>query len=226
MDFANLPLGLKVLTQIPLDVKEYALSESVLSNLLTSNNLAYTFTQGLVVYCVAEKTRWEWREGEVGEIGLLPVGFTYPNGLITFGIDYSNKIFNFFPFEVGQEGPQGPIGPQGIQGIQGPVGPQGPPGVEPPNLQRTASASFTLANSDNGYVIFVDTTAASVTITINSAVTTPNFCVGFIHKGVNDITFVGATNPVGLKSKGAGYQTFIERELATSTYYLLGNTKV
>ena len=57
-------------------------------------------------------------------------------------------------------------------------------------------------------------------------ITIPNFCVGFIQKGTADVTFSGVTNPIGLKSKGQGYQTFIERELATSTYYLLGNLKV
>ena len=83
MDYANLPLGLRVQTQIPLDVKEYALSESALANLGPSNNLAYTYTQGLVVYAVAEKTRWEWREAQLAEVGLMPTNFVYPNGIIT-----------------------------------------------------------------------------------------------------------------------------------------------
>lgn len=98
MDYANLPLGLRVQTQIPLDVKEYSLSEADLSDLGVSSNLAFTYTKGLVVYCVAEGTRWEWREAVLAEVGLMPVNFTYPNNVATFGIDYSNKEYNFFPF--------------------------------------------------------------------------------------------------------------------------------
>lgn len=101
MDFVNLPLGLRVQSQIPLNVKEYALSELDLKNLGSANNLAFTYPQGLVVYCIAEKTRWEWREAIGAELGgLLPTNFVYPNGVITFGINYSNKHFNFFPFNV------------------------------------------------------------------------------------------------------------------------------
>lgn len=96
--------------------------------------------------------------------------------------------------------------------------------IEVNNLQRTASSSFTLSNADNGYTIFVDTSGGAVTITRDGSITAANFCVGFVHEGVNDITFVGVTNPVGLKSKGQGYQTFIERKLTTSNYFLLGNT--
>lgn len=100
MDYANLPLGLRVQTQIPLDVKEYAIDEFTLQDLGPSDNLAYTYTQGLVVYCVAEKTRWEWRENTLSEQGLLSSDFTYPSNVITFGIDYSNRSFNFFPFNA------------------------------------------------------------------------------------------------------------------------------
>jgi hypothetical protein len=97
MDYVNLPLGLRVQTQIPLDVKEYSLSETALKDLGAGDNLAYVYTQGLIVYCIEEQTRWEWREVVGAKTGLLPVNFTYPNGVITFGINYSNKIFNFFP---------------------------------------------------------------------------------------------------------------------------------
>lgn len=97
MDNVNLPLGLRVQTQIPLDVKMYSPSESTLSNLGVSNNLAYTYVEGLIVYCIEEKTRWEWREAIGAEIGLRPTNFTYPDNIIVFGIDYSNREFNFFP---------------------------------------------------------------------------------------------------------------------------------
>lgn len=98
------------------------------------------------------------------------------------------------------------------------------------NLQKVITTSTTISNSDNNYIIFINNGATPITITIDSSITLPNFGVGFIQEGTGDVTFAGSgislTNPVGLKSKGQGYQTFIERKLATSTYYLLGNTKV
>ncbi len=132
-DYNNILTGLRVQTQIPLDVKQYSQSEAVLSDLGIGNNLAYTYTQGLVVYCIEEGSRWEWREVKIGEenTGLLNEDFTYPDGLITFNIDYSNKVFNFFPHVVnGQTGPQGPSGENGESGPQGPVGPQGIQGIQ------------------------------------------------------------------------------------------------
>ena len=97
------------------------------------------------------------------------------------------------------------------------------------NLQREITTNTTLSNSDNNYTIFINNGATPITITIDSSITIPNFCVGFIQEGTGDVTFTGSgislTNPVGLKSKGQGYATFIERKLNTSNYFLLGNTK-
>lgn len=125
-DYNNMLGGFRVQTQIPLDVKEYSQNESTLANLGSGNNLAYTYTQGLVVYCIEEQTRWEWREVGTGEAntGLLSNDFIYPDGIITFNIDYSNRSFNFFPYLI-----EGPIGPQGIQGVQGIQGIQGIQGL-------------------------------------------------------------------------------------------------
>ena len=97
------------------------------------------------------------------------------------------------------------------------------------NPQKTITTSYTLTDIDNNYTVFVNNGTTPITITIDSSITLPNFCVGFIQEGTGDVTFVGTgvslTNPVGLKSKGQGYQTFIERKLDTSTFYLLGNTR-
>ena len=97
------------------------------------------------------------------------------------------------------------------------------------NPQKTITTSYTLTDIDNNYTVFVNNGATPITITIDSSITLPNFCVGFIQEGTGDVTFVGTgvslTNPVGLKSKGQGYQTFIERKLNTSNYFLLGNTR-
>ena len=97
------------------------------------------------------------------------------------------------------------------------------------SLQKVITGNTTISNLDNNYVIFINNGSAPITITINASITAPNFGVGFIQEGTGDVTFVGTgvslTNPVGLKSKGQGYQTFIERKLDTSTYFLLGNTR-
>lgn len=93
----DIPVGLRVPAQAPLDAKLYIADEPSLINLGISNNLAFTYYQGMVVYCVAEKRRWEWREGLLGEVGLLPTSFTYPPILVVNGVDYSNKVYNFYP---------------------------------------------------------------------------------------------------------------------------------
>jgi hypothetical protein len=92
----NIPTGLLVPAQVPLDAKLYIADEASLINLGIASNLAYTYYEGMIVYCVAEKRRYEWREGAVGEVGLLPTGFTYPSPLVVNGVTYSNKTFNFF----------------------------------------------------------------------------------------------------------------------------------
>ena len=98
------------------------------------------------------------------------------------------------------------------------------------NLQKVITTSTVILDTDNNHTIFINNGATPITITIDSSITLPNFGVGFVQEGTGDVTFVGSgvslTNPVGLKSKGQGYQTFIERKLATSTFYLLGNTKI
>jgi hypothetical protein len=101
--------------------------------------------------------------------------------------------------------------------------------VQESNPQRVITASTTLSNTDNGQIIFINNGTTPITITINTTVTTANFGVGFIQEGTGDVTFVGSgvslTNPIGLKSKGQGYATYIERKLNTSNFFLLGDTK-
>ena len=114
MDYNNIPKGLKLTTQIPLDVKTYVADEATLAYLGTGNNLAYTYYDGLKVFCIDERTNYEWREVQIGEenTGLVPLDFTYPSGLIAFGINYSNKKYNFFPFVF-----TGPPGTNGLNSV-------------------------------------------------------------------------------------------------------------
>jgi hypothetical protein len=97
-NYSNLPIGLRVQSQIPLDAKQSIASEAALIDLGVNNNLAFVYEQGLVVYCNLESTRYEWREVLVGEelTGLRSSDFIYPQGVVANDVDYSNKKYNFF----------------------------------------------------------------------------------------------------------------------------------
>lgn len=110
-NFINIVSGLNITSQIPLNKKEYIINELTLSNLGASDNLAFTYYDGLKVYCFEEKTTWIWREVQDGEelTGLIPTDFTYPSDWIVEDCDYSNKTYNFFP-DLGTQGPPGEDG--------------------------------------------------------------------------------------------------------------------
>lgn len=91
----NILSGLNIPSQISLDPKTRCLNEITLKNLGLDNNLAYIYYKGLEVTCIEERTKWEWKEVEIGDDKLLDNDFTYPNGLIVDGVDYSNKVYNF-----------------------------------------------------------------------------------------------------------------------------------
>lgn len=98
-DFSNIPTGLKITSQIPLDVKKYVKDESTLAYLGANDNLAFTYHDQLEVLCLEEKSKYIWREVQPGEenTGLVPLDFTYPLNLPeTYGINYSGKKYNFF----------------------------------------------------------------------------------------------------------------------------------
>lgn len=97
--------SLRVATQVPLDRKNWCVNENTLKNLGTDNELAYTYHEGLKVTCILERTIYEWKEVEIGEVGLLISNFTYPSDWIVDNITYSNRVFNFIkilesPFEL------------------------------------------------------------------------------------------------------------------------------
>ena len=96
-DFNDIPTGLRVPSQIPLDIKEYFATLADLINLGTNNNKAFTYYKGFRAYCVETDKIYIWKEAvpELGP-GLLPSNFTYPNGTECFGVDYSNKEYNFY----------------------------------------------------------------------------------------------------------------------------------
>lgn len=99
----------------------------------------------------------------------------------------------------------------------------------PTNKQKTITASYTLVEADNNYTIIVNNGATPINITVPTGLSSA-FFVGVIQKGTGDITFVasGTTiqNPIGLKSKGQYYNTALEQEGTSNTFYLMGNTKI
>lgn len=97
--YNDIPKGLRVPTQIPLDVKTWASVKSAISTLGTDNNLAYTYFDNLRIYCADTKETFVWREKVAPEplAGLITPDFVYPSGTIANGKDYSGKTYNLYP---------------------------------------------------------------------------------------------------------------------------------
>lgn len=97
-NFINIPSGLKIPSQFPLDPKTRSLSEATLKDLGINNNLAYTYYKGLEVLCLAENKTYIWDRADtnVGVTKLLVNNFVYPDNFIVDDIVYSNKAYNFF----------------------------------------------------------------------------------------------------------------------------------
>ena len=104
-NFTNIPSGYKLTTQVPLDVKQHCQNETLLQDLGLNDNLVFTYYKGLIIYCIDEGTRWEWNEVPIGleNTGLLTTDYTYPSQLNPiFGVDYSDKKYNFFEIKFDQ----------------------------------------------------------------------------------------------------------------------------
>jgi len=131
----------------------------------------------------------------------------------------------------GIQGLKGDTGDQGIQGVAGTNGTNGTNGIDASNnLQRDMSTSFSVADSDNNYIIQLKNTS-DIVVTIPDTLSTAKFCCGFIRKGVGEVSFVGGgtmvlNNPVGYRINAQYDPAFIERDNAAQICTLLGNTKV
>lgn len=131
----------------------------------------------------------------------------------------------------GANGIDGVAGAQGLQGVQGVAGTNGTNGIDASNnLQRDATTSFTIADSDNNYVIQLKN-AGNITVTIPDTLATAKFCCGFIRKGTGEVSFVGGgtmvlNNPVGYRINAQYDPAFVERDNAAQICTLLGNTKI
>lgn len=90
--------------------------------------------------------------------------------------------------------------------------------------------NYTLTSADDGYSIIVVNGSTAVSITVPTGLVN-KMQVGFIQDGTGDITITpsGTTlrNAInGYKIKGQYDQVLLERSGSSTTYYLLGNTKV
>lgn len=93
-----------------------------------------------------------------------------------------------------------------------------------------SSANYTITSADNGYSIIIVNGSAAVSITVPTGLTS-KMQVGFIQDGTGDVTFATASTTInnaigGYKIKGQYDQAYLEQGVNTSTYYLLGNTKI
>lgn len=221
-DFSNIPTGLKITSQIPLNSKEWVQNEATLAYLGVDNNLAYTYHDQLIVNCLEEKSKYIWREVQPGEenTGLVPLDFTYPLNLPeTYNINYSGKTYNFFEIDL--------TGPQGPQGIPGPAGNNGQDYTSN-NLQKiVTSFPYTISNDDNNYTVILQNNILVTTVNIPTGLMN-NLSICFIQEGTGKIVFealpgVTLKTPTGLQIKGDNYQAYLEKVGSTENYHLLGN---
>lgn len=92
--------NLATTTQIPLDGKLYIKTIAEVLNLGTDNAKAFTYYEDMIITVVENHNTYRWREVVSGDTnGLLPTPFTYPDNVVTDGLVYSNRVFNFFPEE-------------------------------------------------------------------------------------------------------------------------------
>lgn len=86
----------------PVDGKNYFLTQTDVSGGIISTD-AYGYYERMIINIADDGTQWIWREestiGETG--GLYTTSFEYPSGIISNGIDYGLRTFNFFPYSPG-----------------------------------------------------------------------------------------------------------------------------
>lgn len=90
--------GLTVCSQNPLDSKRYKLTLGEVTDYGKEAVRAYTYYDGLQVYCNEDGKIYHWKEvGTLSEDKYRTVGepFTYPENIHANGIDYSNRTFQF-----------------------------------------------------------------------------------------------------------------------------------
>jgi hypothetical protein len=99
---ANITLttGITTSGQFPTDGKNYFLSQADAAYLGVGDIKAFAYYERMIITIADDGTQWIWREEETpGEVGGLVVdSFIYPDGVVSNGIDYSSRAFNFFTY--------------------------------------------------------------------------------------------------------------------------------
>ena len=88
-----LPEGFRVTTQSPIDDRHVFKTIAALIDLGVNNQNAYRYHEGMMTYCIENRSEYVWRESATGA---LATSFTYPANIVANGITYSGRAFNFF----------------------------------------------------------------------------------------------------------------------------------
>jgi len=91
----ELSQGFQVGSQTPIDDRIVVATPADLQNLGTNNVFAYKYYEGLKVLVLSTLKEYIWKESATG---LLTTSFTYPVNIISAGINYSNRSFNWVEF--------------------------------------------------------------------------------------------------------------------------------
>jgi hypothetical protein len=102
MSTIDISTGLSVAGMQPTDPKGFFLSEAILKDLGTNNNLAFRYYDGMVTYTADTGKSFRWRKYKQGETGgLITNGYTYPAGVVAEGVTYGAQKYNFFEITYG-----------------------------------------------------------------------------------------------------------------------------
>ncbi|WP_440880626.1 hypothetical protein [Tenacibaculum sp. C7A-26P2] len=96
--------SIEVATQSPLDGKTMFLTLDEMRLNIEIN--AFKYYEDMVVRCIKTHKEYIWRETKQSDKisdKVLRNDFTYPDGAIAFGINYSNRKFNFFEKRNGDD---------------------------------------------------------------------------------------------------------------------------
>ena len=94
--FDFLSKGLLVSAQLPLDAKTYFPTIIQMQDLGTANSRAFYYYDMMKVSCSETQSFYIWQEVDVNYTGgVLNSNFRYPDNVLSNGVDYSNKYYNF-----------------------------------------------------------------------------------------------------------------------------------
>lgn len=101
MAFENIAKSLYVAGQLPLDRKTWFPTLTELKSLGVANSKAFTYYEYMKVMVAETGEEFVWKEVDQSYTGgALDQNFLYPANVLSDGIDYSNRYFNFVPANI------------------------------------------------------------------------------------------------------------------------------